>query len=268
MNILLVTLDTCRYDTTQLAYLPNFEKLIEKSKKKDGWVKCYSHGTFTLPSHKAMFLAGKFPSDKYNPYPFGRRKGMFKFMKKNDLVVAENNEPHFLFENEHGLLISPDFYRSVPDFFYKKGYNVFGVGSVAWFNLSRPNVANIWLNMFHNNFIYNRDTANTNPKSFENQIKLVKEEVTKKGDMNHFLFVNVGSMHSPYCDFGDDHEAQIEALEYVDSHILELIDSIPKPLIVKMYGDHGECFGEDDMYGHSFYHPKVMEVPGLYLYLE
>jgi hypothetical protein len=28
-----------------------------------------------------------------------------------------------------------------------------------------------------------------------------------------------------------------------------------------MCADHGECFGEEGFYGHSFYHPKVFEVP-------
>jgi phosphopentomutase len=121
--------------------------------------------------------------------------------------------------------------------------------------------------MFHNNFIYNLETANENPKSFENQIAYVQQELNKKKNMNHFVFINCGSTHTPYCGFGLDHEAQVEALEYVDSHIMSLIDSFPKPLIVKIFGDHGDCFGEDDMYGHSFYHPKVMEVPGLYLEL-
>ena len=25
--------------------------------------------------------------------------------------------------------------------------------------------------------------------------------------------------------------------------------------------DHGECFGEDGLWGHSFYHEKIMTVP-------
>jgi glucan phosphoethanolaminetransferase (alkaline phosphatase superfamily) len=25
--------------------------------------------------------------------------------------------------------------------------------------------------------------------------------------------------------------------------------------------DHGECFGEDGLWGHAIYHPKIMHVP-------
>jgi len=265
MNLLLITLDTCRFDTTQIAFLPNFEQLIDESRKKDGWVKCYSHGTFTLPSHKAMFLGGKFPSNKNNPYPFSNNKSMFKFIKKNNLIIAKNNKPHFLFENEHGLLINPNLYTSIPDYFYQNNWNIFGIGSVAWFNLKKYNIASIWPEMFHNNFYYGKETASDNHKSFENQIEIIQNKIKKE---NNFFFINIGSTHSPFCGFGKDHEAQVEALEYVDKHILDLVNSFPKPLIIQIVGDHGECFGEDEMYGHSFYHPKVMEVPGLYLYLE
>lgn len=41
----------------------------------------------------------------------------------------------------------------------------------------------------------------------------------------------------------------------------DILLEFPRPLHVLMVGDHGETFGEDGLYGHGFYHPKVMEVP-------
>jgi arylsulfatase A-like enzyme len=34
-----------------------------------------------------------------------------------------------------------------------------------------------------------------------------------------------------------------------------------RDVTVVMCGDHGDCFGEEGLYGHGFYHPKVMQVP-------
>jgi arylsulfatase A-like enzyme len=43
--------------------------------------------------------------------------------------------------------------------------------------------------------------------------------------------------------------------------LLDTVDSVGRPTLVVICGDHGECFGEDEHWGHGFYHPKVMEVP-------
>lgn len=40
-----------------------------------------------------------------------------------------------------------------------------------------------------------------------------------------------------------------------------LIDSLNKPLLFVISGDHGECFGEGTNWGHGYPNPKVMEVP-------
>ncbi len=32
-----------------------------------------------------------------------------------------------------------------------------------------------------------------------------------------------------------------------------------------LLSDHGECFGGDDLWGHGFYYPKIMEVSFVYV---
>jgi arylsulfatase A-like enzyme len=34
-----------------------------------------------------------------------------------------------------------------------------------------------------------------------------------------------------------------------------------RPTTVVVTADHGECLGEEGLYGHAFHHEKVMEVP-------
>jgi arylsulfatase A-like enzyme len=59
---------------------------------------------------------------------------------------------------------------------------------------------------------------------------------------------------------------QVACAEYLDARTGELLDLFIKrgrPTTVVICGDHGECFGEHGMWGHAFYHEKVMLVPML-----
>jgi arylsulfatase A-like enzyme len=111
-----------------------------------------------------------------------------------------------------------------------------------------------------------------------------------------FLFVNYGETHSPFrhegmppgdpavderlrrgrllnqtgshaADWTFDQQAfdrQVACMEYLDARTGELLDFFRRrgrPTTVVLCADHGECHGENGMYGHGFYHEKVMEVP-------
>jgi arylsulfatase A-like enzyme len=59
---------------------------------------------------------------------------------------------------------------------------------------------------------------------------------------------------------------QVSCVEYLDGQIGRLLarcDALGREVTVVLCGDHGDCLGEDGMWGHGFYHPKVMEVPML-----
>ena len=60
-----------------------------------------------------------------------------------------------------------------------------------------------------------------------------------------------------------DFNKQIASVEYIDvglGGLLSLLAKEKRKTLVVVCSDHGECFGEDGLYGHGFYHPKVMEV--------
>ena len=42
---------------------------------------------------------------------------------------------------------------------------------------------------------------------------------------------------------------------------LDFFGETGREVTVVMCGDHGDCLGENGLWGHGFYHPKVMEVP-------
>ena len=54
--------------------------------------------------------------------------------------------------------------------------------------------------------------------------------------------------------------AQRASLEYVDRLLAQLFDKL-KHFFAVVCGDHGDCWGEDGLWGHGFYHPMVMRVP-------
>ncbi len=107
-----------------------------------------------------------------------------------------------------------------------------------------------------------------------------------RSDQPFFALINFGETHYPYeygsliesqgqsparahaqgksLDLKALHEQQIECCSYLDSQfgqILAALAAQPLPTIVVATADHGDCFGEDGLVGHGFFHEKVMEVP-------
>ena len=58
-------------------------------------------------------------------------------------------------------------------------------------------------------------------------------------------------------------EKQVSSIEFLDKALEKLFNNLPNnhQNYFIICSDHGECFGEDGLYGHGFYHPKIMEVP-------
>jgi arylsulfatase A-like enzyme len=57
---------------------------------------------------------------------------------------------------------------------------------------------------------------------------------------------------------------QVACAEFLDARtgeLLELFLARGRPTTVVICADHGEALGEDGLFGHAMYHPKVMEVP-------
>jgi hypothetical protein len=58
------------------------------------------------------------------------------------------------------------------------------------------------------------------------------------------------------------HKSQIHATELADRYIEQLLEILPKPILLLVVSDHGELFGEDGFFGHGpFFHQILFEVP-------
>jgi hypothetical protein len=251
MNIALFTIDSLRFDAAQEANTPFLYQLMHHYQREPkGWFKVGAQGTYTLPAHISMFQAGILPStnDPDAPPLYNRNKlGFFK--------------PILSWNRKAGapLYPTPDADNIIVGF-EKLGYRTVGVGGVSWFDTRFQTSGTLWTNYFKE-FVWRREFGEKIPNGFENQIDLARELMAKQDERPLFFFMNVSSTHQPYRGLPPSVESQAKCLDYVDSHLERLVSLLPKPLHLIIVGDHGDCFGEDGLWGHSFYHPKVMEVP-------
>lgn len=248
-NVVLITLDSCRWDTFCLARAPNIKARCE-------FKKAYSQATYTYPAHMSLY-SGILPnSEEFEPYYNRFCLNLFRMSGRAKIPA---------------YIQFPEGTEDIIRGFERRGYKTIGCAAMDWFkhpNLNKP--------------FQHFGLIRTN---FKKQIEYVKNQV-RTAKVPSFIFVNIGETHEPYeyggvvevnlisrarmrarSDVGylvSEHNKQIAALEYIDSLIPELFECLSsdcgKTLII-VCGDHGECFGEDGCYGHGFYHPKVMEVP-------
>lgn len=245
MNLAIITLDSLRYDVAREADTPYLDSILSD------WVKVYAHGTYTLPSHMALFHNGYLPNNNQPEIP-----GPYNADKER-LFRVEFNHPG---TNTPVLYPTHPQYSNIVKGLSAEGYRTVGVGGVGWFRVDMDTSC-IWKSYYFDEFYHQGSFLPHHPNSFEDQIELCST-LELKSRQPLFFFLNVASTHSPYRnrDVHDIH-SQYRALEYVDSHFMKLIDLLPRPLHLIIMADHGECFGEGGRWGHGFYHPKVMEVP-------
>lgn len=251
-SVLFVTLDSCRWDTFLAANTPCLDSI-------GNFVRAYSQGTYTYPSHMSMY-SGIFP-DTREPLPLLNRfkKNLFRIGARPTATPVQS------------YMEFPVGTTSIIKGFEALGYSTFGCGALDWFkhpNLSSP----------FQDFEYTGIDVLSQVRFMESRLQDI--------DTNFFAFANIGETHEPY-EFGglivppltsrtvmrafkdlgflkDEFDKQVAAIEYVDTQfrkLLELVTKASERTLVIVCGDHGECFGEDGLYGHGFYHPKVMEVP-------
>lgn len=256
INIAVITIDSLRYDIAMQTDTPNFKKLFHFV-NEEGWHKVFSHGTYTLASHISIFQAGILPSTKdVSEAPIYNRDKMNFFRA---ILKWNRNHP--------ALYPTPEAENIVKGF-EKLGYRTIGIGGVNWFN-TKFKTSRFWKDNFFSEFYWEEKFQERSFNSFEYQIELTEKLLKSRSEKNIFYFLNISSTHFPYRREDEERSlmAQSEALQYIDQHILKLINLIPKPCHFVILSDHGECFGENGLWGHGFYHPKIMEVPMIHFLL-
>lgn len=255
-SVLLITLDSCRYDTFESAAVPHLKEVGTLHRAA-------APGNFTYPSHSAIFV-GFTPGVATKQEPFVNPKAGRIFRLAARGSPAKGTE-HFIL---HG--------RNIIEGFRNAGYLTLGTGGVRWLDPSTSTGANLTGSFEHFRFF--------GYHSLRSQVEWVKQGLEKAGrKRDSFVFVNVGETHVPYWHAGapwsrDENpckssgegndavkcrQRQRACLEFADRELAPLLAAFVKSNIV-VCADHGDAWGEEGLWEHSFHHPKVMEVPLLY----
>jgi len=270
-NILFITLDSLRWDVFVNADAPNLKALGE-------WKRAWTQGTFTLPAHMAFFV-GKLPqtldgTDFYDHT--AKRKDREKRETFNRELWRLNN-PERAINHRAKILLEGS---NIIDGFRKRGYRAYGTGAVNWFNPALP--AGRLMTGWFNDFRFFDDTGFSPLNSAPAQIEWIMHTLDRHErslltrNRPFFSFINFGETHHRYtyrgCDWMNDsepygdHDAcmyrQMKCLEYLDGMLPELLDR-SRACDLVVCSDHGDAMGEDGLWGHGFFHEKVMEVPFL-----
>jgi hypothetical protein len=252
-SVLLVTLDSCRYDTFVASDAPNLKSVGALHRAQ-------APATFAFSSHWAMFVG-------YTP-------GV------PDVEELFTNPAYArIFRLDSGARAGMSWARlsgrNVIDGFRRLGYLTIGTGAVSWFNpammTSRPLIRPF------DKYFYPGDHV-----SLRKQVDFVMRE-TRGVDRPQFVFMNVGETHQPYwhegaswkfdqgpCrtyeegnDADECRRRQRACVEFVDAELAPVLERFKFSNAV-ISADHGDAWGEDGQWGHGFNHPKVFEVPLLY----
>jgi membrane-anchored protein YejM (alkaline phosphatase superfamily) len=261
-DFLLVTWDSCRYDAYVKARTPVLDGHAVVCK---GW----AMATYTLPAHQAMFCG--FLPHVFEPRPFYNRyvQQLWRISHRHVHVKP--------------LVTFPEGTENVVAGFRRRGYFTVGVAAMDWF--ARPSVLQNGFERFH--------VTGTKARQ---QNEILSDEISRHARQRPcFAFANFGETHSSFRHEGmdapghddktvslarlfnqqglqDDTQTRDESLfarqvacaEYLDARMAELIDFFTRrgnPTTVVVCADHGECLGEQGLYGHAICHEKVMEVP-------
>jgi membrane-anchored protein YejM (alkaline phosphatase superfamily) len=262
-DFLLVTWDSCRYDTYVEASTPVLDRF---GPARRAW----AMGTYTLPAHAAMFygfLPHAFvPEPLYNRY----QQQLFRISHRNVHVP-----PVVTFPTGGGNIVTG---------LRRLGYFTVGVAAMDWFRDAPELRAGF------------REFRVTGIAARRQNQTIMEWIARQPPDRPCFAFVNYGETHSPFRHEGMNEPAtdvdvrfglpmllnqsglhsdswtfdrsaylrQVACASFLDERTGELVEMFRRRgrrTTVVVCGDHGECFGEDGLYGHAFYHERVMEVP-------
>jgi hypothetical protein len=271
-NYVIVTLDSCRFDSFVKAKPKNLSKLGTIEKR-------YTYATWTSPSHYNLLI------------------GLLPHVSPAHVYASEYYKDDFLKFKERFNVSEMSFGQMVPHLWLpsylrnRLGYRTNMYVSMPVLNPTTP---------------INRDFDDYALMDHHNDITRMIRRMRFYEERPSFFVLNTGETHYPYATpdepenewprisgvngvfkhlddhvragnlvhaseaprFFDDekmkalHKRQVHAVEWVDRAIEELFDSVPENTWITVTADHGEMFGEKGYFGHGpINHEKVIEVP-------
>ncbi|HEY7212674.1 MAG TPA: sulfatase-like hydrolase/transferase [Bryobacteraceae bacterium] len=272
-NYILITLDSCRYDSF-MAARPRILKKLGKVERR------WSYASWTSPSHYNLLI------------------GLMPHKSPKHVYASEYYKKEFLQFNERLGLKNIEFKSLVPRMFLP----AFLKDTLGY----RTN-AMVSLPVLNPRTVLNSGWDSYKLMDKHNDMRAMLREMKFSNNQPSFYLLNVGETHYPYAlpdeppdqwprisgvhgvfKHLDDHvvggklkrakaekffdseklemlrKRQIGTVRYLDKVFEELFDIVPKNTYITVTADHGELFGEEGYFGHGpINHEKVWEVPFL-----
>ncbi|HMA37222.1 MAG TPA: STM4013/SEN3800 family hydrolase [Chloroflexia bacterium] len=247
-DILLLTLDTLRYDVARRALAAGQTPHLAALLPGGAWEARHSPGSFTFAAHQAFF-AGFLPT----PAAPGRHPRLFALRFPGSTTTAR----------ETAVFDTPDIVSGLAG----RGYHTICIGGVGFFDQRSP-LGKVLPGLFAESH-WAPQLGVQSPQSTEHQVQLaVARLAALPPDRRVFLFLNVAALHPPNHIFlpgarQDSPASQAAALAYVDRQLPPLFAALRRraPLLAIVCSDHGTAYGEDGYRGHRLAHPVVWTVP-------
>lgn len=265
-SLVWIILDSCRYDSFVAARRPNFDRIGAVERR-------YSYASWTLPAH-FVFLMGMVPhssprsvfaSEVYKG-EFSRwidRLGIDGLSFKTflpELSLTKVLKQHGYWNTARVSMPVLNAFAGVNRYFddYKlmSNHNDFaGMVEEMDFQSSEPSFH--FLNLGETHYPYMLNPKDLPHISGVHGVMKRMDDMMGAGEESVQRFFDAGQM-------SHFKQQQVRCVEYLDGVMAALLDKAPKNTHFIVTADHGECFGEDDYFGHGpIAHEKVFEVPFL-----
>ncbi|MGH8080734.1 MAG: STM4013/SEN3800 family hydrolase [Lysobacter sp.] len=256
-DLLLITLDTLRFDAAQHCFLRGELPVLSAHLPAQGWEARHTPGSFTYAAH-AAFFAGFLPTPA-RPGPHPR---LFALDFEGSETTAAGT---YVFRDR------ADIVSGLGD----AGYRTICIGGVGFFNKRNP-LGSQFPDLFDESH-WEPGFGVTDPHSTERQVALACERLRSDAlrEQRCFVFINVSALHQPNRHYlpgaeHDDYRSHCAALRYVDSALAPLFAALRARggAFAIVCSDHGTAYGEDGFHGHRLAHPTVMTVPYAHFLLD
>ena len=243
-DIVLITLDSLRYDVAQAAFAAGELPTLAAHLPPEGWERRHTPGTFTLAAHQAFF-SGFLPTP-LGPHPHPRP---FACAFGGSVSIGAHTAVFDAPDIVHGLA--------------GRGYHTACIGGTGFFNPEGP-LGWVLPSLFAEAH-WEHATSVFDDGSAARSVALAVD-IVRRTPGRLFLFVNFAAVHKPTIGFlpGATEESpatQRAALATVDAALGPLFEALRPGTFVVVCADHGTTHGEDGYWGHRLAHPLVWDVP-------
>lgn len=265
-NYILITLDSCRFDSFVAANPKTIQKLGTLEKR-------WSYASWTAPSHYNLLM------------------GLMPHTSPQQVFASDHYKNDYLRFNERLGSEGIEFKQMLPHLY---------LPTLLQQHLGYSTHAFVSLPVLNPQTILNRDFDTYRLMPSHNDMVAMIDELVFDPDRPGFYLLNVGETHYPYALPNEDpsqwprvsgvngvlkrlddsdaevtaffdekklkelQQRQIETVRYLDPVFEQLFDLVPENTYITVTADHGELFGEGGYFGHGpIHHEKVLEVPFL-----